>query len=163
MSVRSLSSPSGLDTSLSPAERPAPLLRSPSGLDTSLSPAERPAPLLRSPSECPRPRPRPILCRSHSLSDTRSGSSAKRSVTFQLPAGSDGGRSRVAALAHSLWRMTRTAGRPKPEKAVKRILRQPVVHVYLRGASGLPTQRVPLSAVVTRHQHQHSAPAAAVS
>ena len=150
MSVRSLSSPGSLDVS---GDR----LRGPPGA---------PAPLLRSPSELPRARParlRPILCRSHSVADTRPSASTaaqKRSVTFQLPADADGdgdgdgARSRVAALAHSLWRLTRAAGRPKPEKAVKRILRQPVVHVYLRGASGLPTQRVPLATVSARHQSQ---------
>ena len=51
------------------------------------------------------------------------------------------------ALANRLRKFTKGSVRPKPEKTVKRILRQPVVHVYLRGASGLPTQRVPLATV----------------
>jgi len=90
-------------------------------------------------------------------------------VSFQLPESQAGDQvkseedeargSKLAALAHSLKRLTLAAGaataaaasRPsKPEKRQKRILRQPVLHVYLRGASGLPTQRVPLSAVSHR-------------
>lgn len=40
---------------------------------------------------------------------------------------------------------------PSPVK--KRILRQPVSYVYLKGVSGLPTQRVPRSSVCCYHTH----------
>jgi len=100
--------------------------------------------------------PRPILNKSHSV-DVPSTSAEKRTVSFQLPedrtrekSSPESHRSRMATLAHTLKRLTMAAGASrssKPEKPQKRILRQPVQHVYLRGASGLPTQRVPLSAV----------------
>ena len=122
-------------------------LRSPSGAGGGVdSPADLPhrAPLLRSPSEVGQPRPRPILCRNRSVTGGRPGAQ-KRSVTFQLPADGEAGRGRVATLALSLWKLTTAAGRAKPEKATRRILRRPVAHVHVRGASGLPTRRVPLS------------------
>lgn len=40
-----------------------------------------------------------------------------------------------------------------PSPAKKRILRQPVSYVYLKGVSGLPTQRVPRSSVCCYHTH----------
>ena len=101
-------------------------------------------------SAAPLPRPclRPALVRSHSVSGAPPPAGAqKRSVSFLLPVEGAPSRGRVAELAHSLRRLASGAGRAKPEKATKRILRQPVVHVYVRGASGLPTQRVPLAAV----------------
>ena len=107
-----------------------------------------PGPLLRSPSEDPQPRLRPILCRSRSQAESLGGRpTQKRSVSFQLPADEETRRSRVAELANRLRKFTKGGVRSKPEKTVKRILRQPVVHVHLRGASGLPTQRVPLATV----------------
>lgn len=36
----------------------------------------------------------------------------------------------------------------------KRILRQPVAYTYLKGMSGLPTQRVPRSSVCTHYSHR---------
>lgn len=36
----------------------------------------------------------------------------------------------------------------------KRILRQPVSYTYLKGMSGLPTQRVPRSSVCSHHMHR---------
>ena len=81
------------------------------------------------------------------------GAEKRRSVSFQLPETKAASAvSRVAALAQRVKQLTVSAassgvGRSKPEKPAKRILRQPVVHVYVRGASGLPTQRVPLAAV----------------
>lgn len=36
----------------------------------------------------------------------------------------------------------------------KRILRQPVSYIYLKGISGLPTQRVPKSSVCCHHTHR---------
>lgn len=36
----------------------------------------------------------------------------------------------------------------------KRILRQPVAYTYLKGTSGLPTQRVPRSSVCTHYSHR---------
>lgn len=40
-----------------------------------------------------------------------------------------------------------------PSPAKKRILRQPVSYIYLKGVSGLPTQRVPRSSVCCYHTH----------
>lgn len=40
-----------------------------------------------------------------------------------------------------------------PLPAKKRILRQPVSYIYLKGVSGLPTQRVPRSSVCCYHTH----------
>ena len=97
---------------------------------------------------------RPILsAKSRSVdSSPVCGAQQRRNVSFQLPERRDSAASRMAALAQRVKQLTISAASPsasrsKPKKSVKTILRQPVVHVYLRGASGLPTQRVPLSAV----------------
>ena len=100
-------------------------------------------------SESNRPSLRPILAAKSRSVDSSPCSTQRRNVSFQLPEPRDSAVSRVVALAQRLKKLTTSPSpcRTKPEKATKRILRQPVVHVYLRGASGLPTQRVPLSAV----------------
>ncbi|KAF0312362.1 hypothetical protein FJT64_016879 [Amphibalanus amphitrite] len=122
--------------------------------------SEPPSPTALSSAPGERSRPRPILCKSHSVDVAPLSSSAeKRSVSFRLPEHPHDHRShgKMAALAQSLKKLTLAAAaseKSKPEKAPKRILRQPVVHVYVRGASGLPTQRVPLAAVNALHR-QH--------
>lgn len=42
----------------------------------------------------------------------------------------------------------------KKQQAPKRILRQPVTYTYLKGISGLPTQRVPKSSVCCHHMRR---------
>jgi len=59
------------------------------------------------------------------------------------------GSSGVSSLANALERLRlriKRAGRRKSPKVSKTILRKPVRHVYVRGISGLPTKRVPVSA-----------------
>ena len=134
--------------------------RSPSEEDRLEVSSEPSSPSLPGAGAPARSRPRPILSKSHSVDAAPLSTSAeKRSVSFRLPEETDEhSHSKMNALAQSLKKLTlaaaaASASRPKPEKTTKRILRQPVVHVYLRGASGLPTQRVPLSTVNALHRH----------
>lgn len=43
---------------------------------------------------------------------------------------------------------------PPPPPPPKRILRQPITYTYLKGMSGLPTQRVPRSSVCCQYTHR---------
>lgn len=52
--------------------------------------------------------------------------------------------------SQSTKKQTKTKKTPPP----KRILRQPVSYTYLKGMSGLPTQRVPRSSVCCHHTHR---------
>ncbi|XP_043228312.1 uncharacterized protein LOC122384711 [Amphibalanus amphitrite] len=105
------------------------------------------------PSESRRPLRPSLAVQSRSVdSSPVSAPGQRRGVSFQLPESRASAVSRVAALAQRVKQLAVSAaassgGQTKPDKAPKRILRQPVVHVYVRGASGLPTQRVPLAAV----------------
>ncbi|XP_059477488.1 uncharacterized protein LOC132197903 [Neocloeon triangulifer] len=55
--------------------------------------------------------------------------------------------SRWSPLKNALRSLTLTNPRgTKPKSESKKILRSPVAHVYVKGPSGLPTQRVPLGA-----------------
>lgn len=100
--------------------------------------------------------PRPCLQRSRSL-HLPADRSRKRGVSFQLPE-AEASRGRLSALAQNLKRLTLAAAgaqATKPHKTCQRILRRPVLHVYLPGVSGLPTRRVPLHLVQSAHARTH--------
>lgn len=66
----------------------------------------------------------------------------------------------LAAPSRSLSCSSTPSKEPKPKKtkktppAPKRILRQPISYTYLKGMSGLPTQRVPRSSVCCQYTHR---------
>lgn len=81
-------------------------------------------------------------------------SSRSLSCSSTLPAmlyknsGSDGSGSAATTAVSTKQKKT------KKTPAPKRILRQPVSYTYLKGMSGLPTQRVPRSSVCCQHTHR---------
>lgn len=80
----------------------------------------------------------------------RSTSSIRRALqSFSLSS-----RSLSCSSTLSQYKDSSKQKKTKKTPPPKRILRQPVSYTYLKGMSGLPTQRVPRSSVCCNHTHR---------